>query len=169
MKITLEKINLNDKNILTDLLQLYPHEIVDLDKYFENDNYFPYFVKMKDEVVGFVLANIEDDNSCCNLSAIFIKNEYRRQGIGKKAMFQLFKYFVGKWAIQPITNPESVILFFENVIREYTKKAYMKITAKGVDDILFILNTDKRIINKYLKDLERLMPTTENQQAKITG
>ena len=42
MKITLEKINLNDKNILTDLLQLYPYKVIDTDKYWEDEQYFPY-------------------------------------------------------------------------------------------------------------------------------
>ena len=116
---------------------------------------------MKNEIIGFVLINIVD-NAYCSLSSIFIKNEYRRQGIGKNVMFQLFKKFVGSWEIKLIANSETVELFFEKVIKEYTRNVYMKVA--GVKDIgpLFVVNTNKRKINNYLKKMEGLISKTES-------
>jgi predicted acetyltransferase len=147
MEIILEKVDIKNKNILSNLLQLYLHDIekdffvgIDLDEnesfsyphldeYWEKEEYIPYFIKLESEIIGFILINnnfqiLGKENNSYNLAEMFIINKYKRKGIGKNVMFQIFKKYSGKWEVRPVPNSKGAELFWENTIKEYTQNKY---------------------------------------------
>jgi predicted acetyltransferase len=50
--------------------------------------------------------------------------KYRRQGIGKRAAFDVFDRFPGKWEIRQIQPNVTAQKFWKNVIGEYTKNRF---------------------------------------------
>ena len=147
MDIVLEIIDIKNKELLHNLMQLYLHDItkdfpigIDLDenclfsysdfnKYWQNKAYIPYFIKLENKIIGFVLINddfeiLEKGNNTFNLSEIFVINKHKRKGVGKQVMIQLFSKFRGKWEVRAIPNSKQAELFWDKIIKEYTQNNY---------------------------------------------
>ena len=80
MDITLKEIELEKKDILNNLMQLYLHNISlnfpmdfdsntgmygydDIEKYFENDNNKAFFILKENEIAGFMLIDLSDEKN----------------------------------------------------------------------------------------------------------
>lgn len=146
MKIKLEKIKKSEKEILENLFQLYLHDITKylhmevnskglfeyeyIDYYWINPRYEPYFIKVDNNLAGFVLIDdefmvLKDDNTSYDLSEIFILNYYQRKGIGKKVAKEIFDTHRGKWEVRPVPKNNNALNFWLNVISEYTNNNYV--------------------------------------------
>ena len=144
MNIFLEKVNINDKEILYRLLQysLFEESENDLNemnnkaifeyKYFEN--YFTdkdrdaYFIKEENtnKLLGFAMVNtytqiFEDGHSIAEYMVI---PKYRRNKIGKQVAIELFNKYKGNWEVTPSLNSKKAYLFWKNVIEDYTKNNF---------------------------------------------
>ena len=103
--MTLERVKLKDKKILNNLIQLYLHNLSqnfkidfdskkglyiyeDISKYFINDNDIPLFIKDEDNILGFILLNLSEKENV--VQELFILNNYKRLGYGKKAITEVF-------------------------------------------------------------------------------
>ena len=110
MDITLKEIELEKKDILNNLMQLYLHNISlnfpmdfdsntgmygydDIEKYFENDNNKAFFILKENEIAGFMLIDLSDEKNI--VQEMFILNNYKRKGVGKTAVSILFDKFRG--------------------------------------------------------------------------
>lgn len=147
MNIQVEKINIKDKDILSNLLHLYSYELsknffphlslnemsssayLHLDDYWEKDECIPYFIKLESEIVGFILINkdfklLPKENNSYNVSELFVLDQYKRKGIGKNAIFQVFKNHIGKWEVIPASNSISAEVFWKKIIKEYMHNNY---------------------------------------------
>jgi predicted acetyltransferase len=162
MNIYLEKVDTNKKNVLWNLLQLYLHDITsinfsgiemdkngiypypDFDYYWSNNDFFPYFIKMDNEIVGFVLLTKNfsmiknaPEKNCYIIQEMFILNRYKRKGIGKNVVLQLFNKYIGKWEIGTLPNSKDVTIFWEKIIGEYTENKFTGI-YQGYSTPIFI-------------------------------
>jgi len=149
MNINLEKADIKQKNIMSNMMQLYLHDITseefsgiemdenglypysDLEYYWTDDNFVPYFIKMDDIIAGFVLliknySMIEDkkEKDCYIIMEMFVLNRYKGKGIGTNVTLQLFGKYTGKWEIGTLPNSKRVSAFWEKIIGEYTKNNF---------------------------------------------
>lgn len=130
--IILKQVEKKDINLLGNLMQLYLHELsenfkidfndktceyeYDLSPYFEKDK--AYFILDDEKIVGFILIDINEDSF--EISEIFVLNNYKRQGIAKKAVYKIFDMYKGNWIIKAVPNSKTAENFWYNVINEYT-------------------------------------------------
>ncbi|MDZ4718080.1 MAG: GNAT family N-acetyltransferase [Roseiflexaceae bacterium] len=61
------------------------------------------------------------------ISAFFILRRYRRQGLGRKAAYQLFERFPGRWEIATLGANTQAISFWRSVVDTFTNGLYDEI------------------------------------------
>jgi len=139
MDITLKEIELEKKDILNNLMQLYLHNISlnfpmdfdsntgmygydDIEKYFENDNNKAYFILKENEIAGFMLIDLSDEKNI--VQEMFVLNNYKRKGVGKTAVSILFDKFRGNWEIKSLPCSESAEKFWISSVKEYTNDQF---------------------------------------------
>ena len=134
--IKLKQVEKQDISLLDNLMQLYLHELsndfkidfnnkickyeYDLKPYFENNK--AYFILNNNDIVGFILLDINEDSF--EISEIFILNNYKKQGIAKKAVYKLFNMYEGSWVVKAVPNSKTAENFWLNVIKEYTNNKF---------------------------------------------
>ena len=137
MNIELEKVLQKDRDLLYDLVQIYLDELnvyisipynnktnkyeYEIDKYLDDD--FAYFIKLKEEIIGFVLLE-KSENNVYEISEIFIKNKYKSKGYGSIVAKKVFDLYKGNWMIKVVPNSKKAENFWLNVIKEYTNDNY---------------------------------------------
>ena len=139
MDITLKEIELEKKDILNNLMQLYLHNISlnfpmdfdsntgmygydDIQKYFENDNNKAFFILKENEIAGFMLIDFSDEKNI--IQEMFVLNNYKRKGVGKTAVSILFDKFRGNWEIKSLPCSESAEKFWISSVKEYTNDQF---------------------------------------------
>lgn len=139
MGITLKEIELEKKDILNNLMQLYLHNISlnfpidfdsntgmygydDIEKYFENDNNKAFFILKENEIAGFMLIDLSDEKNI--VQEMFVLNNYKRKGVGKTAVSILFDKFRGNWEIKSLPCSESAEKFWISSVKEYTNDQF---------------------------------------------
>ena len=155
MNITVEPVKRDEKEILRNLLEKYLYEFSQyddkdvnaiglygydyLDVYWTEEKRFPFFIKADGRLAGFVMINdyqeikIKTDYS---MAEFFVLHKYRRRGVGKFALKQIFDTFKGKWQLMYHPKNESSMIFWTKMVDEYTKGKYelIKDDPKAVYD-----------------------------------
>jgi predicted acetyltransferase len=144
MKITIEAVKIDEKEVLRNLLEKDSYEFSQytdsdvnefglygykyLDHYWTDENCYPFFIKVDSKLAGFVMINdrhiIKKTKAIYEISEFFIMYKYRRKGIGKFTVKYILDKFKGTW--QLIYHPKNKISeeFWINTINEYTKGKY---------------------------------------------
>ncbi len=138
MKVKLEMVSLEKKKVLEKLMQLYLHDIsadfpidfnsscglydYDLDYYFNNENSRAYFITSENNINGFILVDLHDDKNI--IQELFVLNNYKRNGIGKIAINEIFNMFKGTWEIKSLPCSKRAESFWINVVKNYTKNNF---------------------------------------------
>ena len=130
MDIQLSKVKFKDKAVLRKLLSEYLIEmnIADdysyFDTYWIDNNRIPLMIEIDNRNIGFVLINSfildNDFQAEKSIAEFYIKSEFRRKGIGRKVIFQLFKTYKGKWEIRQQLENQKAQLFWLQIINEFT-------------------------------------------------
>ena len=133
--MNIELVNNNERKVLDNMLQLYLHDISlyfgiefnsntglyqydSLDKYFNNSNNYPYFIKINNDIAGFILLDKVDDNMV--VQEMFILNNYKNKGIGRDAIVEIFNKYKGNWIVKALPNSIKAETFWIRTIKEYT-------------------------------------------------
>lgn len=144
MNVFLEKVTINNKEILYKLLQysLFEESEHDLnemndqaifeykyfDKYFTDLDRDAYFIKEKNtnKLLGFAMVNsyMQIFDKGHSIAEYMIIPKYRRNKIGKNVAIELFNKYKGNWEVTPSLNSKEAYLFWKNVIEEYTNNNY---------------------------------------------
>jgi predicted acetyltransferase len=139
--INIEKVKIEDKNKLAEMLQLYLHEFSLFDQrqqdengiypykyfdlYWQESDRLPLFIIDDKEIVGFALLILDDPESeqkdIKTISEFFVLEKFRKKGIGKNAAFKIFDMFHGKWAIRQLEGNTNAKSFWKRVVDEYTE------------------------------------------------
>ena len=151
MNFTLVQASKEDKVIIDNLMQFY---IYDFSEYIARDvennglfapyphlqNYweekgkkFPYIIRMNDKYVGFVLVKFtqSEHRSYFSIAEFFILKKYRLGGIGKSVAFQIFDLHKGQWEVFQRNANKPAQIFWNKVIREYTKGKFKERSEDG--------------------------------------
>ena len=126
MSIRVEKVTSSERTNLEKLLQLYLHELslyfpityeYDLNKYFDNN--YAFFIKLGNDILGFVLI---DDNSENNyeISEMFVLNNYKGKKVGEEAVKKIFDIYKGNWTIKAVPLSPKAESFWKKTVNNYT-------------------------------------------------
>jgi predicted acetyltransferase len=91
--------------------------------YFTDDNHRAYFIKVDDELAGFIFLDLTGliPGAEYFVSEFFIMAKFQGHGVGQKVAVQLFNEFKGKWALGVIPENVSALAFWRKVIPTYSK------------------------------------------------
>ncbi|WP_342405741.1 GNAT family N-acetyltransferase [Brevibacillus sp. FSL K6-2834] len=152
MKFTLKKAALEEKSIISNLLELYNHDFSEymdldvdeqgrygypyLDNYWTEPDRFPFLIQAEGKWAGFVLVRkIADENhlgsSYFSIAEFFIMRKYRRSGIGKAIAHQVFRMFPGHWEVVQLASNVPAQLFWRKTISEYTNGDFQEWEEPG--------------------------------------
>lgn len=158
MEIYLEKVKIEEKEILYKLLQysLYEESLNDgnemtneaifkykyFERYFTEDNREAFFIKdlETNKLMGFVMINtyLQVYESGHSIAEFMVIPKYRRNKIGKEAALKCFDMHKGNWEVSPSLGSKTAYEFWKNVIEEYTKGSY------SFNNRLFTFNNESR-------------------------
>lgn len=131
------QIRFEDKYILKNLYPLSLHDLsqyngedidsngqydIDfLDEFWEKEGLIPYWIKKEDNIVGFILVQTgryaPPTGEDFYVSEFFILRKYRRKGIGKEAIKELFNLFSGTYLLGQLPNNIPAIQFWKSAFR----------------------------------------------------
>ncbi|MED0901409.1 GNAT family N-acetyltransferase [Bacillus nitratireducens] len=138
MVVALQKVQESEKMILRNLYSLYLHDLSkfttnitigadgffeyeDLHMFWENDGITPYFIKIDHSIVGFLLLLerpfLEKENDF-SINDIFILNQYKGKGIGKKVIENLLEAKRGQYFVIELIKNIPAVSFWKKVYRE---------------------------------------------------
>ncbi|VEB39585.1 GNAT family acetyltransferase [Legionella sainthelensi] len=142
--IALDRVNKDNQNIISNLLQFYMFELnqrstfkhFELGQdgkylqypYFENywseEQRFPYAVQYKGQVIGFSLVHDITLNESIRwkLAEFFIMPEFRRQNIGTEAALTTIKSHPGSWEISVLEDNNPAKIFWLRILKQLSAK-----------------------------------------------
>jgi predicted acetyltransferase len=143
MDITIVPVGKEEKEILRNLLEKYNYEFSQyneldvnnlglfgydyLDNYWTEKNRFPFFIKVNNKLVGFVMVNDYPEaklDTNYTMSEFFILYKYRKMGIGKYVVKYILDKYKGKWQLKYHPKNEISKIFWNKTIDEYTNGKY---------------------------------------------
>ena len=149
MLVELKQAEIEDREILSHLLELYNYEFsqydnIDVNKFglygFEYLDYYlcekdkwAYFIMVDGKLEGFILvragSELEDRKADFAIAEFFVMYKYRHFGVGKLAFFKILELHKGLCELK--LHPKNIAseFFWERVINEYTGGNYELIKA----------------------------------------
>ncbi|MEP7012320.1 MAG: GNAT family N-acetyltransferase [Acidobacteriota bacterium] len=150
--VVLDLATLSDETTLSNLLELYAHDLSDtfglelgaegrygyekLPLYWsEPDRRFPYFIHLGTQLAGFALVTKGspglDDPQVFDMAEFFVVRRHRRSGVGRQAAFLLWDRLPGRWFVRVAEGNRHGQSFWESVIREYTGGEFTETVRPG--------------------------------------
>jgi len=121
VSVTADIATSDETEVLLDLWQLYMKDleqfrnsVVQADGRYRDDRlrtylayeeHWPFLIRRQGEMIGFALVRKSKPGTHV-IGEFFIKSEFRRSGIGGRAVAEILKRFVGNWEI-PFQNENS--------------------------------------------------------------
>jgi predicted acetyltransferase len=151
-EVTLEIATKNVSSLLSNLLELYVHDLSEIfpikvgadgrfgyDKlplyWSEPDTHFAYLIRLEAEVAGFALVTrgspATDDPNDLDMSEFFVLRSYRRSGVGRRAAFLVWDRLPGRWVVRVSEMNHAGLVFWKGAIREYTQGAWHETKHPG--------------------------------------
>ncbi|MDG5473719.1 GNAT family N-acetyltransferase [Jeotgalibacillus sp. ET6] len=138
MAVTLIEVLESEKFLLRNLYSLYLHDLskftstIDigadgsfeyesLDKFWKVDGLSPYFIKIDDNIIGFILLLerpfLKKENDY-GVNDIFLLNKYKGKGIGRQAIEKLFQEKRGRYFVIELIENKSAVCFWKKLYTE---------------------------------------------------
>ncbi len=144
-EIVLEAATAGDAVLLSNLLELYIHDLsaafpsVELGPdgrfgysklalyWSEPDRRFAFLIKLDSRAAGFALATrgspASNDPNVFDVAEFFVIRRHRRSGLGRQAAMLLWNRLRGSWIVRASEGVPSAVLFWRSVVAEFTKGA----------------------------------------------
>jgi predicted acetyltransferase len=118
----------------------------DLTFYFTSPNQ-AFFIKVKDELAGFILLNKKgtQPNIDWNMAEFFILAKFQGKGIGQSIAHELWKTHSGCWEVSIIPENKPALAFWRRAISAFTKGSY----TEEIKEIDYDKSQSKRIILSF--------------------
>jgi ribosomal-protein-alanine N-acetyltransferase len=100
------------------------YECRDFKHYFEGKENFPFIVRVRDELAGFVIVDKKGSTPDIdfNMAQFFIVRKFKGQGVGKIAARTSFEMFKGAWEVMVMPPNTGAYAFWKKTIGSYTDK-----------------------------------------------
>ena len=143
MEVRTIKIDISEKEILSELLEKYNYEFSQYDKrelpqnakygykyldnYFTDNDRYAYFIYCDSKLAGFAL--IRQNPKCersvnWSIAEFFVTYNYRRQGVATEAVKQLFKMHKGYYHINYHKKNIASELFWNKIVSSFSNNNY---------------------------------------------
>ena len=144
MLIELQPVPLADKNALRSMYSLYLFKLLHsdsmeedapfFDRYWIDEDRWPYFILKNKEVVGFALINTwspSGKGTDYSVAEFYILPEHRAEGIGRHAFTKLLDLHSGVWEISVINDNAAGMRFWDKVTQSSNKISLEKIALEN--------------------------------------
>lgn len=158
MQIKLSNIEDKDRAGLNRMLLTYFKEIDDskivqingreeidypfLELYWKEENRIAVNLLYQEKIIGFALINdwivSKAFKANKSIAEFYIIPEWRRKGMGKKAAYELFDTYKGKWEIRQSSTNSTAIKFWREIIKAYTNDHFIEIKNRKDNNIEFV-------------------------------
>lgn len=141
--VTLEPATAADASLLSNLLELYIHDMSavftrlelgadgrfgypELPRYFSDPaGHFAYLIRHDERLVGFALATrgspLSDDPDVLDVAEFFVVRAHRRHGVGARAAILLWQALRGRWTVRVIGANTLALEFWRAAVAEFTQ------------------------------------------------
>jgi predicted acetyltransferase len=130
LSVEIVKIPIAEKSVLRNLVELYRYDFSEiqhadvtehgvfgyryLDHYWTDGNRTPFFIRADGKLAGFALIRHLDDGTY-SIAEFFVMRAYRRRGVGRMAVRELFARFGGRWSFDVVEDNTAAIPFWRSV------------------------------------------------------
>lgn len=151
--VRLVSATLDDAELLANLLELYIHDVSafyphvelgadgrfgypDLPLYWsEPTRRFPFLIRAKERVAGFVLAQrgspASRDPEVLDVVEFFVLRQHRRAGVGRDAALQLWRRLPGSWTVRVSEGNPRALDFWRSTVARATNGAASESSMPG--------------------------------------
>lgn len=140
-EVVLEPATLRDAAVLSNLLELYSHDLSDVfalepgvDGRFgyeklalywsEPESRLPFLIRAGTRLAGFALVTrglpASGDHDDCDIAEFFVLRRHRRHGVGRRAAFLLWNRLAARWTVRVSEGNQEGLRFWVKAIAEYT-------------------------------------------------
>lgn len=156
MPLAIDLVCASERVVLDNLMHLYLHEMSrydsieigddgrfayqQLDSYFEDDDRFPYLIRVKGKLAGFVLVRRYERAGIGlvhSVAEMFLLESYRRLGIGEEIVRHVLDSFPGRWEVAVLEENRIAQMFWRNVIYRYTGNNFSEHRVPGWEGPVF--------------------------------
>jgi predicted acetyltransferase len=138
MKVDIQLAQLDEKHLLRKMLELCTYEFSEiqnfdlnefgefgyryLDHYWTEPERYPYILRVKKKLAGFVLVNQAtiSGTSQNSIAEFFILKRYRGKGLGKILAYHVFDQFPGEWEVKTQKKNLTATHFWRKALYAYT-------------------------------------------------
>lgn len=144
MNVELQLVKLEEREILSNLLEKYGYEFSQydrldvnklglygyqyLDYYWTEKNRWAYFIVVDGKLAGFVmvinLPVVDDRDTDFQIAEFFVMYKYRQTGVGKQAFSKVLDIHKGKWQLKRHPKNLPSVYFWNKAISDYTNDNY---------------------------------------------
>ena len=161
MTIKLQEVLELEKAILRNLYSLYLHELSnfttsldvgedgvfhyeELDNFWNVDGLSPYFIKLDNEIIGFILLLerpfLKKSNDY-GINDFFILNKYKGKGLAMQVVEKLFEEKPGQYFLMQVVENKRAVAFWKKVYNRLNIKIHER--QDLIDDELCLIQTFK--------------------------
>ncbi|WP_454192927.1 GNAT family N-acetyltransferase [Paenibacillus sp. Marseille-Q7038] len=152
MGINLMPVTIDQKEILYNLYQYYLYDFsqyteedldlngqynIDLNHYWEDPRWCPYFICHKERIIGFLVILLEnydmDPNPIHVIYDFLILNKYRRKGFGRLAAVKALNLYQANWKIVQMKVNQPAIHFWRDVVSQFTAGKYSEVFREDLN------------------------------------
>ncbi len=159
MQVEVVKATLEQKPLLSNLLELYVYDFTEfcdfdigddgyygyehLPLYWTEPTRFPYLIYVDKKIAGFILVQkgspISDDTTVWDIAEFFVMKKYKRHGVGTAAALKVWEQFKGQWQVRVLITNHIANSFWLQAIKKFTSQITAKTdaTIKGKDWIIY--------------------------------
>ncbi|HEY4212802.1 MAG TPA: hypothetical protein VGM84_15070 [Steroidobacteraceae bacterium] len=151
-EVVLEPATARDATVLSNLLELYSHDLSDvfalepgadgrfgyekLPLYWSQpESRFPFLIRAGAQLAGFALVTrgspASEDPNDFDIAEFFVLRRHRRCRVGRRAAFLLYNRFAARWIVRVSEGNQKGLQFWANVIAEYTSGTAVERTRPG--------------------------------------
>ena len=158
--VQLTPVSEKSKEVLQNLYQLYHYDFslfteedinsfglyeINLDHYWEDPRWNPFFIYDAGKIVGFLVILFEnydvDPDPTHVIYDFMVLKKFRRNGLGREAAVKTFDLYQANWKVAQMSSNEPAILFWRDVIREYTDNRYTEILRQDLKKYVQVFST----------------------------
>ncbi len=130
MNVEISEVPIADKAVLRNLVELYQYDFSEiqhadvtehgvfgyryLDHYWTDGHRTPFFIRADEKLAGFALVRHLDDGGY-SIAEFFVMRAYRRRGVGRMAVRELFARFGGRWSFDVLEANTGAIPFWRSI------------------------------------------------------
>ncbi|WP_318434964.1 GNAT family N-acetyltransferase [Photobacterium leiognathi] len=160
MEVQLVKIEREERHVLENLFCYYVYDMSEYMKwnlakdgtfrgydvskfnpYWNRDDHIPYFIKVNNELAGFVLIRrYPSDLTLYDVDQFFVLRKFKGQGVGKLVLAQVVKAFLGKWQIRILLENSGALSFWKSAVSNIVGEDYTLSKANDVDLVMFFIH-----------------------------